>query len=117
MAVDDAALARFAERLAPLGDVTQRKMFGGAGFWEGGDMFALLSSKSRFYLKVDDTTRPRYEDAGSEPFMPRMGDREPMEMPYFTVPDDVLADDAAFAAWARDAIAVGHATARTKRRR
>ncbi len=117
MAVDDELVREVAQRLAPLGDVTSRKMFGGAGFWESGDMFALLSSDSMLHFKVDDATRPRYEAAGSAAFAPQMGDRPPVEMPYFVVPDEIVADDDAFASWAADAVAVAHATARPKRGR
>lgn len=115
MAVDDDVLADVLERLQPVGEVTGRKMFGGAGFWESGHMFALLDSSSTLHFKVDAATRPRYEAAGCSPFTPEMPGRRPTEMPYFTVPADVLADDARFLEWAREAVAVGHATAKKGR--
>ncbi len=115
MAVDDDRLAEIAERLAPLGDVTHRKMFGGVGFWDRGDMFALMDAESRLYFKTDDQTRVRYVEAGAAQFMPQMKGREPMAMPYHEVPDEVWADDDVFEAWARDAIAVGHATSSKRR--
>jgi len=68
------------ERLMPLGEVRIRAMFGGCGIFEGGDMFGLISADSRLYLKVDDATRQRYEEAGAERFM---------TMPYFEVPGEV----------------------------
>jgi DNA transformation protein len=46
-------------RLAPLGAVTGRPMFGGYGIWEDGDMFALVDSGSTLHFKVDDATRDR----------------------------------------------------------
>ena len=115
MAVDDERLAEIHERLAPLGDVASKKMFGGVGFWEGGDMFAVMDSASRLYFKTDAATSRRYLDAGSGPFAPQMKGREPMAMPYHEVPADVEADDDLFEAWARDAIAVGHATSKKKK--
>jgi DNA transformation protein len=107
MALDDGYVAYVVELLEPLGAVTGRKMFGGYGIWEDGDMFALLDSASTLYFKVDDTTRARYADAGSEQFM---------TMPYWSVPVDVLEDDDLLQAWARQAMAVGHATSKKKRR-
>ena len=114
MAVDEALLAEARERLAGLGEVTSRKMFGGVGFWESGDMFALMDSESRVYFKTDDATRPRYEAAGSEAFAPQMKGRAPMTMPYHEVPAAVWPDDAQLQAWGADAVAVAHATAKRK---
>lgn len=115
MAIDNERLEEVAERLTPLGDVTYKKMFGGVGFWESGDMFAVMDSDSRLYLKTDDATRGRYEEAGSEAFAPQMAGRAPMAMPYHTVPAHVWADDATLADWVRDAVAVAHATSKKKR--
>jgi DNA transformation protein len=82
--------------------ITHKAMFGGHGIWERGDMFALISSDSTLYFKVNDDTRPRYEEAGSEQFM---------TMPYWSVPADLLEDREELQVWAAEAIAVGHATA------
>lgn len=107
MAADPAFVEYVIEQLEPAGEITHKAMFGGHGIWESGDMFALISSDSTLYFKVDDRTRPRYEEAGSEQFM---------NMPYWSVPADLLEDRDLLLDWAADAVAVGHATA-TKRRR
>ena len=44
--------------LAPLGDVSSRKMFGGYGIFEGSTMFALVNSQGELFLKADDSNRP-----------------------------------------------------------
>jgi DNA transformation protein len=106
MALDDGYIAYVMDLLTPLGAVTGRKMFGGCGIWEDGDMFALLDRDSTLFFKVDDDTRARYADAGSEQFM---------SMPYWSVPADVLEDDDALQVWAREAIAVGHTTSKKRR--
>ena len=108
MAADPAFVEFVVEQLDPAGDITHKAMFGGHGIWESGDMFALISSDSELYFKVDDTTRPRYQDAGSEQFM---------TMPYWSVPADLLEDREQLLDWAAEAVAVGHATATKKRRR
>lgn len=107
MALDRGYVDEVMERLTQLGAVTGKPMFGGYGIWEDGDMFALVDSGSTLHFKVDDATRSRYADAGGTQFM---------TMPYWSVPAEVLDDDDRFAAWARDAVAVGHATARRTRR-
>lgn len=116
MPLDEDYLQQVRDRFADLGDVTSRKMFGGVGFWESGDMFAAMGSDSRLYLKTDDATRPRYEAAGAEAFAPPpSAGRRPMTMPYHSVRDEVWADQAMFREWSLEAIAVGHATAKRKR--
>lgn len=108
MAADPDFVEYVLEQLEGIGDITHKAMFGGHGFWERGAAFALISSDSTLYFKVDDETRPRYLEAGSEQFM---------NMPYWSVPADLLEDREQFQEWARDAIAVGHATASKKRSR
>lgn len=93
------------EQLAGVGDVTSRSMFGGLGIFESGDMFGIVS-KARLFFKVDDATRPKFEAAGSEKHGP---------MPYFEVPAEVLENADKLQSWARDAVAVAHATAKKKK--
>ncbi len=100
------------ERLEELGEVTGKAMFGGYGYWESGDMFALIHD-GRLYFKADESSEPEYRRARSTQFSPPMpGGRAPMAMPYWTVPAGVLKDDRRFADWAATAIAVGHATSK-----
>ena len=96
------------EILEPVGDVTVRSMFGGYGIFESGDMFVLISRDDRIYFKVDDTNRSEYEAAGSEQFAP---------MPYYEVPEEVLADEELFAEWAGKSIAIAHSAASGKKTR
>lgn len=96
------------ELLEPVGDVTARAMFGGHGIFESGDMFVLISRDDRIYFKVDDTNRADYEAAGSEQFKP---------MPYYEVPEEVLADEESFVEWATRSIAIAHSAATGKKRR
>ncbi len=89
--------AEVVEALAPLGEIGWRKMFGGAGIFADGSMFALIDSAARLHFKVGESNRGRYEKAGSE----KHG-----RMPYYSLPDDVLADDDELLAWARESIAL-----------
>ena len=88
------------DTLTPLGELSWRKMFGGAGIFVDGSMFALVDSGARLHLKVADANRARFEEAGSE----RHG-----RMPYFAVPDEVLSDDEALREWAATSVAVARA--------
>jgi DNA transformation protein len=113
MAADPEMCAEILERLAPLGDVTSRRMFGGQGFWEAGDVFAYVHRGGTLFFKADATTEADFVAAGSV----RFGEDRNVNMPYWSVPDDVLADDDRFEEWARRAIAVGHANRTVKKAR
>ena len=92
--------------LEPVKGVKSRAMFGGYGIFHEGDMFALISN-SRLYLKANDSNRARFRDAASEQFM---------AMPYYEVPAEVMEDVPQFREWADISIAVGHATAKKKKK-
>jgi len=84
-------------RLATLGDIRVKKMFGGYGVFEEDKMFALIDSSGRVFFKVDDTNMARFEQAGSE---------KHARMPYFSVPEGVLSDDDLLEEWARLSIRI-----------
>ena len=86
-------------RLASLGGVTSRKMFGGFGIFHDGAMFGIIS-KTTLFLKVDDMTLDAYKKARSRQHRP---------MPYYAVPSAVMAKQASLQKWAREAIGVAHA--------
>ena len=84
-------------RLAELGDIRVKKMFGGYGVFEEDKMFALIDSNGRVFFKIDDTNQARFEGAGSE---------KHARMPYYSVPEDVLDDDDLLEEWARISIRI-----------
>ena len=79
------------------GRVTARKMFGGAGLYYNGLMFALIADDI-VYLKVDDSNRADYEELGFEPFKPYA--HSTMVMQYYEVPVDVLENKYELRLWA-----------------
>jgi DNA transformation protein len=92
--------AMIVERLAPLGEVTARAMFGGYGVYVDGLIMAIIDDDV-LYLKVDAGNAAPYEARGIGPFRPMEG--KPA-MAYRQVPDDVLEDDEALLAWARESV-------------
>lgn len=85
------------EMLEPLGGVSARAMFGGAGLYLEGTIFGLIADEI-LYFKVDDTNRADYAVAGSDPFMPYKD--KPFTMPYWEVPADVMEESAQRCDWA-----------------
>lgn len=104
------------ELLEPFGDVTGKAMFGGYGFWERGDMFALIDSSGALHFKADDLTELRYRKAKCTQFAPEMSAGQTIKMRYWTVPKAVLRDDQRLQEWAEEAIGVGHATSKKKKK-
>jgi DNA transformation protein len=99
--------------LGPL-DPMPRRMFSGVGLFHGGAMFGLLV-RDTMYLRVDDTTRERFEHAGSEPFSYRRGDRQVSLSAYYGVPEDLLDWQDELLQWARGAIEAARRAASSAR--
>ncbi|WP_316978996.1 TfoX/Sxy family protein [Shumkonia mesophila] len=102
------------EMLEPLGGVTARRMFGGAGLYRDGTIFALVAGDV-LYFKVDDANRADYEAAGTGPFRPF--EDKPFAMPYWEVPADILEDPAEICAWAAKAWEAGRRAGPPPKRR
>ncbi|HUB50360.1 MAG TPA: TfoX/Sxy family protein [Acetobacteraceae bacterium] len=98
--------------LSPL-EPLARRMFSGVGLFHGGVMFGLLV-RDTFYLRVSDTTRARFESAGSAPFSYNRAGRMVSLAAYYEVPEGLLDQPEELLRWTRDAIA---AAREVKRRR
>jgi DNA transformation protein and related proteins len=99
--------------LGPLDPVALR-MFSGVGLFHGGAMFGLLA-RDAMYLRVDDTTRERFEGVGSQPFSYMRGEREVSLPAYYVVPEDLLGRQDELLQWTRDAIATARRAASSAR--
>ena len=101
MPVKQEYLAYVLEQLSDVPDFTYKKMFGGIGFLRGDAMWgAIMNESDPFRLKVGEHNRAAFEAAGMTPF--RM-EKMQREMPYWTVPAEVLADKKILAAWVEEA--------------
>jgi DNA transformation protein len=103
------------ELLEPLGPVRARAMFGGWGVYLGGRMFGLIIGE-RLYLKTDELTRSRFEEAGGEPFVYEGKGRKPVTLSYWTPPADAADDALALLPWARRAVEAAQRAPPVKRR-
>ncbi len=103
-----------ADCLAPWGEVRLKRMFGALGVYRD-DLFFALIDDGIVYFKVDDTTRPDFEAAGSEPFSYPGKDKTPTVMNgYWRLPDDIIEDRDALFAWADKAVGVAQRGAKSK---
>lgn len=83
------------ERLLPLGEVTNKPMFGGYGIFIDRKMFVLVDKAGTIYLKCNETNEERFIEAGSEKFR---------SMPYRLVPEHVWQDDDLLLDWAQGSV-------------
>jgi DNA transformation protein len=102
MAVSESYRDFVLEQLGRVTPVNAKSMFGGVGIYAEGLFFALIA-EDRLYFKVDDTTRPDFEQLGMEPFRP-FG--EDSAMGYYEVPADVVEDSLNLPRWMTKAIDV-----------
>src|SRR4030042_2743559 len=86
------------DQLSAWGDVSVRKMFGGAGLYYDGVMFGLIADDVA-YLKVDDSNRQDFIEAGSSPFNPYPDKVKTAVMSYYDIPAEVLEDPADMPKW------------------
>jgi DNA transformation protein len=106
----DSFAAFVQEQLAPLGDLRSKSMFGGHGFYHRETLFG-MEYKGKVFFRVDDITRPRYEEFGMPPFSPAKG----MTMKkYYEVPLEVVEDSGELTRWARDAVKAAGDAAKAK---
>lgn len=95
---------------SPFGDISIRKMFGGAGIYCDGKIFAITDDDD-VWLKVDDVTRAEFEAEGLNPFEVEMQGKKGT-MSYYKPPDDIYDDEDALRHWT--GLALG-AAARSKK--
>lgn len=93
-------------RLARLGELSARRMFGAVGLYADGVFFGLID-EGVLYFKVDDRTVEAYRARGAGPFRPFKDRPEAAMHAYHEVPEGVLERDDELLAWARDACAAG----------
>jgi len=110
-----AVLDSVADLFARFGDVTVKRMFGGAGLYADGLMFALVFD-GVIYLRVDDASVAEFEREDSTPFVYPLAKRRPghASQHFWRLPERLYDDPDDLAAWARRALAIA---ARRKRAR
>lgn len=100
------------ELLAGLGPVQIKRMFGGAGVYADGVMFALIAEEM-LHLKADDALKRDLAAEGSGPFIwvPRSGPKlgQSVDLGYWRMPEAALDDPDEAVRWARRALAVARA--------
>ena len=95
----DGALAAelIVEKLQGIKGITTKRMFGGNGIFHEGKMFGMVDSKGKYFLKADD----RFNDD----FLSK-GAIKHSRMPYYSIPDEIFANNEELILWAKKSISL-----------
>jgi len=93
------------EQMTGFGPVSARRMFGGAGVFRDGLMFALIVDEV-LYFKADQTTEADFRGEGLSPFAYETKNNRRTVMSYWRAPERCLDDPDEMTDWCRKAFAV-----------
>jgi DNA transformation protein len=113
MAVSESLVELLREHLEPLGQITFRRMFSGAGVYCDGVIFGLIL-RDALHFKVDDGNRAAYQAEGMEPFSYEAQGKIRQIGAYWRVPERLFDEADEMLAWARAALAAGRRAAADK---
>ncbi|WP_341678344.1 TfoX/Sxy family protein [Niveibacterium sp. SC-1] len=103
MARRDETVSWLCERLAPLGAIRARAMFGGWGVYCE-ELFFAIVTRDGVFLKADAQSLPEFQAAGLQPFEYAMKDGTQQSLNYYSLPTAADDDDEVLLAWARKAL-------------
>ena len=105
-----------AEQMTGFGPVNVRRMFGGAGVFRDGVMFALIANEV-LYFKADETTVADFAAEGLSPFTYQTRRNPRAVMSYWRAPERCLDDPDEMTEWCHKALAVALRSAKPKKKR
>lgn len=114
MSLNQDILDYYTDRLSLLGKINVKRMFGGAGFYLNGRMFALTDGET-VYLKGDEQNRARFESRKMEQFVP-FEDKPDQKMNYYSLSSEDLEDDDALRKLGMLAVEAANRAAAKKKR-
>ena len=88
------------EMFSGLGPVTIKRMFGGKGVYHRGLIIA-LDFRDEILLKADVISAPDFEAAGARRWTYQGKRDQPVQMPYWSIPEDAYDDPDIMARWVR----------------
>jgi DNA transformation protein and related proteins len=102
------------ELLAPLGTISVRRMFGGAGLYCDSQIIGFIDDDTLFF-KTDEAGRAAFEAEGLGPFTYSTKNGDGMLLSYWRAPERLLDDPEEMVVWAGDAITVARREALRKK--
>lgn len=106
-------LAQALAACAPLGEIRQRKMFGGVYIYCNG-LFIATVHDAKLYFKANAATAPDFIARGLPTFSyPKQGGVATLQ--YYRAPEEVFSDEGAMRLWARKALLAARQDAAMKK--
>jgi DNA transformation protein len=103
------------ERLAPLGRVTMRRMFGKTGVFCDRLMFGMVTDDT-LYFRVDDDNRAVFKEAESFPPLSYERNGRMIDLSFWRAPERLLDEPDELVTWARAALAAAGRVAAKRER-
>jgi DNA transformation protein len=100
MVASDSFAEILRERLAPLGRVTMRRMFGKTGVFCGGLMFGMVTN-NMLYLRVDDHNRAAFREAEAFALLNYEKKGSAIDLSFWRAPERLFDESDELVAWAR----------------
>jgi len=110
MVASDSFAEFLREQLAPLGRITVRRMFGKAGVFCDGLMFAMVTDDT-LYFRVDDDNRETFKEAAAYPPLNYGKKGRIIDLAFWRAPERLFDEPDEFVAWARLALAAARRVA------
>src|SRR5947207_15004490 len=104
MVASDSFAEFLQERLAPLGRVTMRRMFGKTGVFCDGMMLGMVTDNT-LYFRVDDHNRATFKEAETFPPLSYEKNGSTIDLSLWRVPERLFDGPDELATWARAALA------------
>ena len=89
--------------LAPLGEMSVGRMFGGTLLKHRGKQLGIVMGDI-LYFRISEKLQDKYKSHGSKPFQYRKKTGLVTVKAYWSVPDDVIEDREALVAWAEEVL-------------
>jgi DNA transformation protein len=115
MVASDSFAEFLRERLAPLGRVTMRRMFGKTGVFCDGLMLGMVTDDT-LYFRVDDHNRAAFKEAGSFPPLNYEKKGRIIDLSFWRAPERLLDEPDELVTWARTALAAARRVAAKRER-
>jgi DNA transformation protein and related proteins len=107
MAADQALIDWVAEAMAPVGEVSSKRLFGGASLYCQGVAFAIVGFDA-LWFKADAESDATWGAAGAERFTVTRESGQVQSINYRRAPEDVYDDPDVLREWGLLALAAGH---------
>ena len=91
------------DQLNPWSVIDKKRMFGVLGLYREGVMFGIIA-KDMVYLKVDNSNKNKFIDAGSTTL--KVFENNSEVPSYYELPVDILENSVEFIEWAKESYAI-----------